>query len=235
MRQASSAIARPSSSAPKRSRPSIVRAEARAVKKSTMMLPRWNWHHGMKSAIAAPAAAPDSSKSPTIVDADEVAADQAAAGHQRHHGEQHAGENGAQLGERFEESHGGSCWRWAWRRREVSGLWHGPVLRVSPSSPGASPRAVRHVLRQRQRLALSGSRATASPLSTASRAASRSGRRDRRRATIWQLSRLVGRRGAAVISSIASSSGDGAGRRADHARRRRRGRWRTSSCRRNRP
>ena len=30
---------------------------------------------------------------------------------------------------------------------------------------------------------------------------------------IWQLSRLVGRRGAAVISSIASSSRDGGGRR----------------------
>ncbi len=69
VRQASSAIA----SAEQRARRSgrarrWSRADARAVKKSTMMLPRWNWHHGMKSAIAAPAAAPESSKSPTMVE-----------------------------------------------------------------------------------------------------------------------------------------------------------------------
>ena len=90
---------------------SLVRADALAVKKSTMMLPRRSWHHGRNSAIAAPAAAPDSSKSPTIVMPIGVAADQADAGHQRDHGQQHAGEDGAELGQRFERSARRCCSR----------------------------------------------------------------------------------------------------------------------------
>jgi hypothetical protein len=38
-----------------------------AVKKSTMMLPRRNWHHGRNRAMAAPATTPVNSKSPTSV------------------------------------------------------------------------------------------------------------------------------------------------------------------------
>ena len=52
---------------PKRSRRCCNAGLAQAVKKSTLMLPRRAWHHGMNNAIAAPAAAPVSSKSPTMV------------------------------------------------------------------------------------------------------------------------------------------------------------------------
>ena len=62
-RQASKAMHRASNSAPSRSRIWVVRSEALAVKKSTMMLPRRTWHHGMNRAMAAPAAEPESSKS----------------------------------------------------------------------------------------------------------------------------------------------------------------------------
>ena len=67
VRQVISAITSASSNAPKRSSPARVAALARAVKKSTMMLPRRTWHQGRKSAMAAPAAEPESSKSPTMV------------------------------------------------------------------------------------------------------------------------------------------------------------------------
>src|SRR6185295_208426 len=67
VRQLISASASANNNAPKRSSHALVRSEALAVKKSTMMLPRRNWHHGRNSAIAAPAAAPVSSKSPTMV------------------------------------------------------------------------------------------------------------------------------------------------------------------------
>ena len=77
---------------------------ARAVKKSTMMLPRRTWHSGMNSAMAAPAATPVSSKAPTMECAGGVAADQAAAGHQRDAGQQHAGQDGAELGQVFQDA-----------------------------------------------------------------------------------------------------------------------------------
>src|SRR5688500_5559508 len=67
VRHASSPIASASISAPKRSSTSCLRGARCAVKKSTMMLPRRNWHHGMNSAIAAPAAKPDSSNAPTML------------------------------------------------------------------------------------------------------------------------------------------------------------------------
>ena len=67
VRQVISTITAANSKAPKRSSAACAPAEAPAVKKSTMMLPRRTWHQGRKSAIAAPAAAPESSKSPTMV------------------------------------------------------------------------------------------------------------------------------------------------------------------------
>ena len=67
VRQASKAMASPRHKAPRRSRAACVRALAFTVKKSTMMLPRVTWHQGMNRAIAAPAARPVSSKSPTSV------------------------------------------------------------------------------------------------------------------------------------------------------------------------
>jgi hypothetical protein len=67
VRQVISASASANSSAPRRSSRSLVRSDAREVKKSTMMLPRRSWHQGRNNATAAPAAAAESSKSPTIV------------------------------------------------------------------------------------------------------------------------------------------------------------------------
>ena len=56
VRQASRMNMAASSSAPKRSSRALTAEDARAVKKSTMMFWRRNWHQGMNSAMAAPAA-----------------------------------------------------------------------------------------------------------------------------------------------------------------------------------
>src|SRR5512133_2014999 len=66
-RQESRAQARPSSRAPMRSRTALNSLGARAVKKSTTMLPRCSWHSGMNRPTAAPVARPTSSKSPVMV------------------------------------------------------------------------------------------------------------------------------------------------------------------------
>jgi hypothetical protein len=66
-RQVSSAKLSAKVSAPKRSSPALTRWGARAVKKSTMMLPFFNWHSGMNRPTAAPVASPTSSKSPGTV------------------------------------------------------------------------------------------------------------------------------------------------------------------------
>ena len=66
VRHAKTAKQNANSKAPKRSIRPLAFSEQLAVKKSTMMLPRLAWHHGINIAMAAPVAAPESSKSPVM-------------------------------------------------------------------------------------------------------------------------------------------------------------------------
>ena len=66
VRHASTPKQKANNNAPKRSIAALVLSEQPAVKKSTMIFPRLAWHQGINMAIAAPVAAPESSKSPVI-------------------------------------------------------------------------------------------------------------------------------------------------------------------------
>ena len=181
VRQASSAIARPSSSAPKRSS-RVGRARARLGGEEVdddvaalELAPRHEQRDRRAGGGARQLEVADDRR------ADEVAADQADAGHQRHDGQQHAGER----------------WRTAWRAISSSRKASAFVDVFGASATRSIAAASDSVLRVGQ--------------------ARPSVRRGSSSSAIWQLSRLVGWRGAAVISSIASSSADGAGRRSTHA------------------
>jgi hypothetical protein len=106
---ARSAAHRPGPAAARQSGPARAgwRQAGRAVKKSTMMLPRWNWHQGRNSAMAAPATTPVNLEVADDGPAHGVAADQADAGHQRDHGQQHAGQHGAGLCQFFKDAQAG--------------------------------------------------------------------------------------------------------------------------------
>ena len=205
VRQASSAITRASSRAPKRSSRSVVRPRCLGGEEvdddvaALRLAPRHE--QGDRSTGGAAGQLEVADDGP----ADQVAADQADAGHQRHRGEQHARQD----------------WRRAWRAIEASARCESCGRRGSGVSIAEAVRGAccRSAPMARIRRVSTGCRAFSSfkPESSSS-------------SMIWQLRRLFGRRSRRrhVEHRVLVEEG-GAGAR-PRPRRHRRGRWRRSSA-----